>query len=210
MSYPSFSRAPVTYALIAANLFVSVIAFASTTVFVWLMFNVGAVRDGEIWRIITSGFLHGGVMHLLFNMFTLYFFGPVLERRQTLGKQGYLVVYFVSLVGGSLWALYVNFGDLRYSAIGASGAVSGIMVAVSMFAPFSRIIMIFGIIPVPAILFTVFFVLFSAFAIGLDDSLIGHEAHLGGAIAGFITTTLLKPTALSGLISKLSGLFSKR
>ena len=131
---------PVTLSLIAANVFVSVMAFAFPDLFIHLMFVVGLVKEGEIHRILTSGFLHADIMHLLFNMMTLFFFGPVLEDRRLLGKQGYLIVYFLALIGGNLWALFVNYGDPYYSAVGASGAISGVMVGVSLFAPFLTIL----------------------------------------------------------------------
>ena len=83
------------------------------------------------------------------------------------------------------------------------------MIAVSLIAPFSMIYF-FGVIPVPAILFAVLFIAYSAFAPGWDQSNIGHEAHLGGAVAGLIVTIVLRPRVVPDLVAKFGSLVSGR
>ena len=95
-----------TYVLIAINVVVSMIAFALPAVFNALAFQVGPVMDGQVHRLFTAGFLHDGVAHLAFNMMTLFFFGPALEHKRGLGRNGFLIVYFVALLAGNLWALF--------------------------------------------------------------------------------------------------------
>lgn len=207
---PIEERPIATYALIFINVVVSLYAFANDRFFVDNMFIVGAVQDGQYHRMLTSGFLHGGMAHLLFNMFTLYFFGPVLEDRRMLGRGGFLIIYFASLIAGNLYALQVNADDPNYAAVGASGAISGVMVAVSLFAPLSSILL-FGFIPMPAIVFTVLYIGFSAYAIGGDTmTLIGHEAHLGGAVAGLVLTIAMRPHVVPDMVAKISGVFNRR
>lgn len=82
----------------------------------------GLIVQGEWWRIITSMFLHGGWMHILFNMFSLFLFGPELERMA--GKGRFLAIYFLSGIGGGLATLLTQ--DAGYASIGASGAIFGI------------------------------------------------------------------------------------
>ena len=198
-----------TYTLIAVNVIVSLIAFSQPFIFNALAFQVGPVLDGQFYRMLTAGFLHVGITHLGFNMMTLFFFGPAIEQRTGLGRNGFLIVYFVALLAGNLWAFLAHMNEPYYAAVGASGAISGIMIAVSLIAPFSRIYF-FGVLPVPAILFAVFFIAYSAFAPGWDQSNIGHEAHLGGAIAGLVVTIFLRPQVVPALIAKISSLFSGR
>ena len=81
-----------------------------------------AVADGEWWRLVTSGFLHGGLFHLLFNMYALYILGGMLEP--AIGRLRFALVYFVSLLGGSLGALLLSPNSLT---VGASGAIFGLM-----------------------------------------------------------------------------------
>ncbi|MAP96098.1 MAG: rhomboid family intramembrane serine protease [Ponticaulis sp.] len=185
-----------SFALILANVASSLIGFSSLAFLDAFVFHVGSIRQGEIWRVLTAGFLHVDFMHLLFNMFTLFFFGPVLESPRLLGRSRFLILYFVALLVGNLWAFAAHFNDLNYAAVGASGAVSGVMVSVSLFVPF-MMILIMGIIPVPAILFAVLFIGYSILAPywGMGPS-IGHEAHLGGAIAGLVTTLIFYPKIL--------------
>lgn len=202
------NRIPLTYILIAANVAISVLAFASRDVFAALFFQVGPIMNGQVHRLLTSGFLHADIMHLLFNMVSLFFFGPVLEDKRALGKRGFLIVYFVALLAGNLWALGTHLNEPYYSAVGASGAVSGVLLGVALFAPFMTIL-IFGFIPIPAILFALLFVAFSAFAPVWDTSNIGHEAHLGGAVAGLIMTVILRPEVLKHTLREVGSIFRR-
>ena len=116
----------------------------------------------------------------------------------------------MSLIVGSFYALYLNWGNPYYSAVGASGAISGVMVGISIFAPF-LMILVFGIIPVPAIIYAVLFIGYSAFAMGNQNSIIGHEAHLAGAVAGLVTVILMRPDAAVSLPGRiLSALRNRR
>jgi membrane associated rhomboid family serine protease len=81
-----------------------------------------AITDGEYWRLITSGFLHAGLIHIGFNMYLLYILGTMLEP--AIGRARFLALYFTSLLGGSLGALLINPDSLT---VGASGAVFGLM-----------------------------------------------------------------------------------
>ena len=200
------SALPATYIIIAINVAATFIALGNEKLFRALLFNVDAVLNkGEVHRLITAGFLHADGNHLLFNMLTLFFFGPVLERDEMLGLNGFLIVYFASLILGNIWALIENMRRPEYNAVGASGAVSGVVVSFCLFAPFA-LLLIFFIIPMPAILFAVLYIAYSAFAMGRDNSNIGHEAHLGGALTGLVVTMLLVPGILDSLVEQLRSL----
>ena len=155
------------------------------------------LRHGEFYRLITAGFVHVNGTHLLVNMLTLYFFGPWLEV--TLGPIGYLIVYFGSELAAHTLALIVQHANARYSAVGASGAITGVLFAFCLFEPF-RLLYLFFVIPIPAIVFAVGFVVFSMMAMQNRGSNqrggLAHEVHLGGAIGGVVITILLDPAAL--------------
>ncbi|MDP5060541.1 MAG: rhomboid family intramembrane serine protease, partial [Maribacter sp.] len=111
-----------TIAIIAANVLVSLKGFNDTTFFERYKFSIGAIKAGQKERMATSGFLHVDISHLLFNMLTLYFFAGVVIN--WFGTTQFLIIYAVSLIGGSLLALSFHKDEPYYSAVGASGAVT--------------------------------------------------------------------------------------
>lgn len=188
--------APATYALIIANLIASVYGLSFDRGFVAsYAFNVGAlVRGKQHYRVFTSSFLHGDYFHLLFNMMTLWFFGPVVER--LLGTDGFLVVYFGAVLASGIVSFYVNKNNLAYSSLGASDGVSGVVLSFCLFYPLAPIYIFFIPIGVPAILYGVIFMLISANLMGRAGNRIAHEGHLGGAVAGVVLTVLMRPDVI--------------
>lgn len=155
----------------------------------------------EPFRYITGGFVHASLPHLLFNAVTLYFFGPLLEFR--LGSIKYLILYFGSLLCAHALTHIQHRHNSAYNAIGASGAISGVLFAFVLFAPY-ELIYFFGIMPVPAIVFAVLFVLGSVYAMKSGKSFgIAHEAHLGGAVGGVLLTVVLEPDVISIFFDQL-------
>ena len=154
--------------------------------------------EGQWYRMITGGFVYGSLGHLAFNMLTLFFFGPVLEAR--LGSLVFLLVYFGSELSAHALTLKLHRHTPGYAAVGASGAIAGLVFSFCLFRPFENIYLFFAI-GIPAWLFAVGFVLFSTMAMRNRPSGamggIAHEAHLGGALGGLLLTILLKPEALS-------------
>lgn len=146
----------------------------------------------EYIRLLSSGFLHIDWKHFAFNMITLYFFG--INLGNTVGVFFYLLIYFISLIGGNLLSLYINRNRSDYAALGASGAVSGIVFAAIGLSPG---MMIGFIIFFPAWLYAIGYVLYSIYGITSKNDNIGHEAHLGGAITGMLTAILIQPEILS-------------
>ena len=151
------------------------------------------VRFGRGYQLFTSGFLHADLGHLFMNMFTLYFFGPAMER--ILGSGGFLVLYLGSLLAGSLLTLALRSRDPGYRAIGASGAISGLLFGYVLFRPLSRIYIFLIPVGIPAVLFALGYVAISILGMRSRWGRIGHEAHLGGALGGLLLTLLLYPGA---------------
>ncbi|RMG86669.1 MAG: rhomboid family intramembrane serine protease [Bacteroidetes bacterium] len=153
-------------------------------------FNVdGILVYRERIRLISSGFLHVNWIHFAFNMIALMSFAPSLERLFTV--PGLLLLYFASLLGGNLLALYIHRNHGDYSAVGASGAVSGVVLASIVLFPDNEIGLILIPIHFPAWILGILFVLISIFGIKNQSGNIGHEAHLGGALTGIIGTLLI-------------------
>ncbi len=193
--------APATYALIIANLVASVYGLSFDRNFVSsFVFNVGAVaRAKQHYRIFTSSFLHGDYFHLLFNMMTLLFFGPEVER--ILGTDGFLVVYFGAVLTSGIVSFYVNKSNLGYSSLGASDGVSGVILSFCLFYPLQPIYIFFIPIGIPAILYGVLFMAISANLMGRQGNRIAHEGHLGGALAGVILTIAMRPEIVGQFFS---------
>ncbi len=196
-----FTGFPVTSALLAANIVASFIAFSSKNFFEQNVFQIAPIlRKGEWHRAVTSGFLHVNSTHLLMNMFVLYMFGRILE--QMLGAGGFVFVYFAALIGASVWMLLEKRGQPNYSAVGASGAVSGVVLAFCLFQPFATLYLFFAI-PMPAIVFGFGYIALSYWLSLRENTMIAHGAHLGGALAGLAATIAIRPDVLASFISQL-------
>lgn len=155
------------------------------------LFDVDRILiDGEHKRMLTSGFLHGSWWHLIFNLIALLSFSGEIEHQ--FGPLRYCIIYFGSLIGGSLLALYIHRNHGDYRAIGASGAISGLILSFVVLAPDSSISFIFLPIEIKSWVFALLFVAVSIFGIKFQRDNIGHEAHLGGAIIGVLITIALK------------------
>ena len=184
----------VTIIIIAANVIISFKGFEDRSFFERYKFNVGSIRRNEHERMFTSGFLHADTMHLLFNMFTLYFFADAVI--QPLGSFNFVIIYIVSLLFGSLLSLYFHKEEYWYSAIGASGAVTGILYSAILLDPGMSLYMFFVPVPIPGYVFGIGYLLYSIYGMKKRIGNIGHDAHFGGAIGGYFITLLLKPSLL--------------
>jgi len=188
---------PVTYTLLFANIAIYVwIKYMKPELFEkFAEWPYEIVNHHKYYQVVTSAFLHADLMHIAFNMFTLFSFGPVLEGMfvmnfgQVAGSLYFFLIYFISLLSGSLLTLVFNYKNPGYVAVGASGAISGIIFSYVLFFPFSKLLVFF--IPMPAFLFAFVYVGISIYGVKNKFGNIGHEAHLGGALGGVIATFLL-------------------
>jgi membrane associated rhomboid family serine protease len=175
--------------IIAATCIFSYMGFNNTVLFEKYKFNVGAISSRkEYIRLISSAFLHADFMHLFFNMLSLYFFQGVVVH--FFGEIGFLMIYFGSMILGNLFSLQIYQKQPWYSAIGASGAVSGIIFASIAMAP-NEISVNF----LPGWLFGTLYFGYSVYMMLNPkqwDNL-GHAAHLGGAFFGLVYSIVLHP-----------------
>ncbi|TBX70326.1 rhomboid family intramembrane serine protease [Flavobacterium silvisoli] len=179
--------------IILANVLISIKGFNDEYFFRKYEFHVGSIRAGEQIRMITSAFLHADVFHLAFNMIALYSFAPVVF--ESLGNFTFLLIYAGSLIFGSLLTMAFHGNEYSYRAVGASGAVTGIVYSAILLYP-DMTIGIFGVIPMPAYVFGIGYLLYSIYGMKAKNDNIGHTAHFGGAIGGYVITLLKEPALL--------------
>lgn len=179
--------------IILANILISVKGFNDEFFFRKYQFHVGSIRAGEQIRMVSSAFLHADLFHLAFNMIALYSFAPVVF--ETMGNMTFLLIYGGSLIFGSLLTMVFHGNDYSYRAVGASGAVTGIIYASILIYP-EMTIGIFGVIPMPAYVFGIAYLLYSIYGMRAKNDNIGHTAHFGGAIGGYAITLLKEPSLI--------------
>jgi len=172
--------ARLTLGLIAAN--VLVFLFQSSFGTPLILTFVPALAFRMPWMFLTSIFLHGGIQHIMFNMVALFFFGTYLERM--IGAKTFLALYFVSGIVGNVGYMFTAPNPL-VPALGASGAVYGVMGTLAALRPL-LMIFIYGLVPVPLIMATVLYALLD-FAGLFTPSGIAHGAHLAGLLVGGAT-----------------------
>ncbi|MFZ3231430.1 MAG: rhomboid family intramembrane serine protease [Pseudobdellovibrio sp.] len=158
-----------------------------------------ALTEGRYWTLITSVFSHKSALHLLLNMLALGSFGPIMES--TLGRNAFIKFYLIAGIISSLSHAMVSnliLHEPNLPALGASGAISGLILLFSLTYPKQKIL-VFGLIPVPAIFGALAFVGLDIWGLvaqaeggGLP---IGHGAHLGGALTGLAYYLYQKKTA---------------
>jgi membrane associated rhomboid family serine protease len=183
-----------TIFIIAVTIFISYKGFNDLQFFRKYEFHIGSIRAGEQIRMISSGFLHADLGHLFFNMFTLYMFAPVVIN--FFGEFSFILIYMISLVFGSLLTLVMHKNDYSYTAIGASGAVTGIIYSAILLQP-DMMLGLFYVIPIPAYLFGIGYLLYSIYGMKAKNDNIGHTAHFGGAIGGYLITIIKQPEMLT-------------
>ncbi|PAM93808.1 rhomboid family intramembrane serine protease [Flavobacterium sp. IR1] len=179
--------------IIVANALISYKGFNDFSFFRKYEFHVGSIRSGEQIRMLSSGFLHADMMHLIFNMMTLYFFAPGVIME--LGTFSFVLVYFGSLIFGSLLTMLFHKNDYSYRAVGASGAVTGVLYSAILLQP-NMMLGIFFVIPIPAYLFGILYLLYSIYGMRAKNDNIGHTAHFGGAVGGYLITLIKVPSLL--------------
>lgn len=195
----------VTWILIATTVVVSWIAFNNrSTGHDLAMWSSGVTRKRQYYRLLTYGFVHADMQHLLFNMLTLFFFGRFMEmvfQILQLGSVGYLLFYLSAVVVSIVPSYWQHRNDLNYISIGASGAVSAVLFAFILFQPWSLILVFF--VPVPAILYAVAYVAYTVYMDRRGGDRINHSAHLWGAAYGVLFMIAVHPTVVDIFLGRL-------
>ena len=161
------------------------------------------VRRREYHTLISSGFVHKDVGHLLLNMLTYWFFAFQLERR--IGAVAFAVLYVLALVLSEITTWIKHRQDPRYGSLGASGAIAAVLFASIVYFPQQTLFIIPIPVPIPAPLFAIGYLVYSWYSARAARGGINHDAHLGGALIGLAFVALLDPSAYSGLMEVVRG-----
>jgi membrane associated rhomboid family serine protease len=171
-------------------------------------FPIRESGSGEYYRMLTSGFVHADWMHLIINMYVLYIFGNhvesyiVSEFGNLQGRIIYLLLYLINIVLANLPTAFKHKDYPGFSSIGASGAVSGILFIFILLHPWS-ILNLFFIIPVPAIIAGIGYLIYSSWAARQGHGRLDHSAHFAGAIGGILMIVLLRKEIVSEFFYRL-------
>jgi membrane associated rhomboid family serine protease len=161
------------------------------------------LRRRQYATVVTSGFVHADLPHLIFNMVTFWFFAFPLEKQ--IGPVRFAVLYLLGLVVSDLGTYFKHRNDPQYASLGASGAISAVLFAAIVYFPWMKLFIIPIPLPIPAPLFAVGYVAYSWYSARQARGRINHDAHLGGAVFGLLFVLLTDPAAFGRLLSWLGG-----
>jgi membrane associated rhomboid family serine protease len=160
-------------------------------------------HNKKYYQVITSGFLHSDFMHLLFNMFSFYFFAYELESM--VGAVIFALIYFGSMIIADIPSIMKEKYNPYYRTLGASGAVSGIVFASVLINPGAKMMILPLPIPLPGYVFAILYIIYCQVAERRGGDNINHSAHLWGGIGGLVLTVLLFPESIGIFIEYFIG-----
>ncbi|MHC1707120.1 MAG: rhomboid family intramembrane serine protease [Bacteroidales bacterium] len=199
----------MTLIIIIITAIISLLALNDRSLMHRLQFNAYRVRhNNEIYRFFTYGFVHADWVHLAVNLFVLYSFGEAVDFFYGGVFNEKASFYFILLYsGGILFSTLPSYLKQKdnpyYNAVGASGAVSAIVFTSILFNPGGRIGFLFLPFDIPAIIFGVLYLIYSAYMAKRGQDNIGHDAHFWGAIFGIVFTLAIKPSLGSVFLAKV-------
>jgi len=200
--------ASITIMLIIIISLTSILAFSNRDIVRQFQFNAFQVwHKKQYYRMVTHALVHANWEHLLVNMIVLWSFGLAVEHHFQLqfgaiSRWYFLALFVGSLIFSSLWSLIKERNNLYYNAVGASGAVSAVLFAAIFFNPWENIYF-FGILPMPGIIFGVLYLYYSFYMSRKKVDNIGHDAHFLGAVIGFCTPIIIRPSLFLEFINML-------
>ena len=177
--------------LIASVVLVTLLAWAYKPLqhaFILMPYRVG---KGEIYRLLTAGWLHGDGSHLLFNMITLYFFADQLIK--VLGETRFLILYVTAVVMAFIPTTVRYMDNPRYSSLGASGGVTAVMFGAILLYPDLKLYLMLIPIPVPGWMFAIGYLAYCIWQSYTARDNVNHDAHFSGAVCGALITYLFEP-----------------
>lgn len=197
---------PVASLIFIFTVVTSIYAFNDSSLYGKFMLHPYSVyRRSNAYTLITSGLIHGSWMHLIFNMFTFYFFAFTLEK--TMGSLPFAIIYFVGLILSDIPSVIKHKDDFHYHSLGASGAISAVLFSYILYYPLSTL-MIFPLpVPIWAVLFGFLYLIYCYYMSRSSRDNINHDAHLFGAITGIIITIILVPGIVPHFLAELAARF---
>ena len=191
-------------AILVVTIIVSVIGLGAPKVIERSLLRPYLVARGSGYAgLLTSGFVHAGVGHMVFNLITFYSFGFALER--VIGPFKLVALYFGALLISGLGTCYKHRDDPAYASLGASGAILGVLFASIVYFPRQSLFILPLPVPIPAPLFAVGYLAFSWYSSRTNRGQINHDAHIFGALTGLVFVLVTDPTRFSELVRSLTG-----
>jgi membrane associated rhomboid family serine protease len=199
----------ISIVLIAISVIASLYAWKHPDIYnKWMMNPYAVIHKRQYFRLITSGFIHNGYVHLLFNMITLYFFGDVIEQvfRYYYGGKGifyFLLLYFLGMLVADIPSLVKYKDNPNYNSLGASGAVSAVLFASILFNPTAKVCIFLPLLCIPGFIFGILFLLYSYYQGRKMSDNINHDAHFYGAVFGIIFGIVIEPGVIVSFFDQI-------
>jgi membrane associated rhomboid family serine protease len=196
----SFSATPASLAILVVTVGLSLLGlFAAPRIIEQNLFRpYWLKRKGQLHTVVSSGFIHADLAHLLFNMFTFFFFAFPLERH--IGTASFALLYLVGLVASHAGTYVKHQGNPEYASLGASGAIAAVLFAYIVYFPGSTLFIIPFPFPIPAPVFALAYMAYSIYSSRQARGRINHDAHLWGAISGLVFVALTDMQAYRALL----------
>jgi len=185
--------------ILVVTIIVSVIGLSSPPFIArCLLIPYRVARGSGYAGLITSGFVHADVAHMLFNLITYYSFAGRLES--AIGSMMFVLLYFSAMLIGGLGTVYKQRNNPEYASLGASGAVLGVLFASLVYFPRQSVSFLILPIPIPAPLFAVGYLAYSWYSSRTPRGNINHDAHIFGALTGLAFVLVTDPTAFTAAV----------
>ncbi|HHH49571.1 MAG TPA: rhomboid family intramembrane serine protease [Saprospiraceae bacterium] len=171
-------------------------------------FPYSEARNKEYHRFLSSGFVHGSIMHLAINMYVLYIFGTYVENTflalfgETMGRVNFVILYLLTIIFADIPTFIKHKNNPNFASVGASGAVSGILFIFILLNPWATLLLML-VIPCPAIIAGIGYLIYSSWASKNTNDMIDHDAHFFGAVFGLLFVLVLKPGLLALFMDRL-------
>lgn len=198
----------ITYLIIGFTVLISFFAFNNATAISRMIMNPYLVNTrGEYYRFLTSGFIHKDHMHLLFNMFSFYFFGLNVENEfkhvfHGFGSVYFILLYIIAIVVSDLPTYFKQRHNPGYNSLGASGGVAAVIFASIILHPLDNICIYFFC--APGFILGTLYLVFSFYMGRKSNDNINHDAHLYGALFGLLFCAVLYPSSIPRCIEEIS------
>ena len=189
--------------ILAVTVVASVAALVSPRLLAHAVLRPYLIAKGtDYWRLLTSGFVHADIAHLIFNLITFYSFAFTLER--LIGTVRFLSLYFCGLLASGIGTCIKHRNEPTYASLGASGAILAVLFASIVYFPRSRLLILPIPIPIPAPLFAVIYLAWSYYSSRNSKDRINHDAHIAGALTGVAFVALTDPQRFVALLRYLT------